>query len=314
LDKEWTELKHNRKVYFTNLSTGKYVFKLKASINGDWSKNEKDLTIIVLPPWWASIWAYLFYTIIIVSLAYYLLRTYHIIVEDKKEKEIYESKIDFFTSVAHEIRTPLTLIKGPVENLLEQIDDIPQIREDVVLMERNTERLIKLVSQILDFRKIETKGFILDYTEVNITKLLQAEFHTFEDLAKRKKIEYSLEMDSVDVFAITDEEALNKIFSNLFNNAIKYAHKKVSIRLLKPLDDSTFTIEFENDGLTIPAEMRAKIFEPFYRLKETLKQQGTGIGLSLTKSLTELLHGEVFVKDTDDGLNVFVLSLPLKQK
>ena len=314
LDKEWTELKRNRKVYFTNLSTGKYVFKLKASINGNWSKTEKKLTIIVLPPWWSTIWAYLFYSIIIISLAYYLLRTYLIIVEDKKEKEIYESKIDFFTSIAHEIRTPLTLIKGPVENLLEQVDDIPQIKEDVILMERNTERLIKLVSQILDFRKIESKGFILDYTQVNITKLLKEEFHTFEDLAKRRKIQYTLECDSEDVFALTDEEALNKIFSNLFNNAIKYAHKKVFVRLLKPIDNLTFTIEFENDGLIIPTEMRAKIFEPFYRLKETLKQQGTGIGLSLTMSLTELLHGKVFVKDTDDGLNVFVLSLPLKQK
>jgi ligand-binding sensor domain-containing protein/signal transduction histidine kinase len=312
LDKEWTELKHNRKVYFTNLSTGKYVFKLKASINGNWSKMEKQLIIIILPPWWASIWAYLFYTIVIVSLAYYLLRTYHIIVEDKKEKEIYESKIDFFTSVAHEIRTPLTLIKGPVENLLEQVYDLPQIKEDVVLMERNTDRLIKLVSQILDFRKIETKGFILDYTEVNVTKLLQTEFHTFEDLAKRRNLKYILKCDSEDVFAFTDEEALTKIFSNLFNNAIKYAHKKVSIRLLNSSDSSTFTIEFENDGLIIPIEMRTKIFEPFYRLKETLKQQGTGIGLSLTMSLTELLHGKVFVKDTDDGLNVFVLSLPLK--
>ena len=314
LDKEWTELKRNRKVYFTNLSTGKYVFKLKASINGNWSKTEKILTIIVLPPWWATIWAYLFYAIIVISLAYYLLRTYLIIVEDKKEKEIYESKIDFFTSIAHEIRTPLTLIKGPVENLLEQVDDIPQIKEDVILMERNTERLIKLVSQILDFRKIETKGFFLDYTHVNITKLLQEEFHTFEDLAKRRKIQYTLECNSEDIFAFTDEEALNKIFSNLFNNAIKYAHKKVSIRLLKPIDNLTFTIEFENDGLIIPIEMRAKIFEPFYRLKETLKQQGTGIGLSLTMSLTKLLHGKVFVKDTDDELNVFVLSLPLKQK
>ncbi len=314
LDREWTELKRNRKVYFTNLSSGKYVFKLKASINGNWSKNEKKITIIVLPPWWATFWAYLFYTLVVISLIYYLLRTYHIIVEDKKEKEIYESKIDFFTSVAHEIRTPLTLIKGPVENLLEQVDELPQIKEDVVLMERNTERLLKLVSQILDFRKIETKGFILDYSEVNITRILQAEFHTFEDLAKRRILKYSLEIDSEDIFTITDEEALNKILSNLFNNAIKYAHKEVAVRLLKPSDNATFTIEFENDGLTIPPEMREKIFEPFYRLKETLKQQGTGIGLSLTKSLTELLHGKVFVKDTDDGLNVFVLSLPLKQK
>ena len=312
IDKEWTEIKPNRKIYFTNLSPGTYIFKLKAATNGNWGK-EKQLVIKILSPWWATIWAYLLYLSLAAGLAWYLLRTYHIIVEDKKEKEIYEAKIDFFTNVAHEIRTPLTLIKGPVENLLEQVNDVPQIKEDVVTMERNTNRLIALITQILDFRKAETKGFSMDFVKLNITALLKESYVNFSPLAKKRNLDYSIDCPPTDVTAFADEEALNKIFSNLFNNAVKYAHKKIAIRILQPADAAlNFTIEFENDGLKIPAEMGQKIFEPFYRLKETLKQQGTGIGLALAKSLAELHNGNLYLKNTANDLNTFVLCLPLQ--
>jgi signal transduction histidine kinase len=312
IDKEWIELKPKRKVNFTNLSPGKYVFKLKAAINGHWNKYQKNLIIIIRPPWWETTWAYIIYTFCIVSVIYFVLRYYQIHLNDKKEKEIYESKIDFFTNIAHEILTPLTLIKGPIENLMQQIKSHPKIKEDVVLLEKSSDRLIKLVSQILDFRKIETKGFELEFKEVNIKTLLNEAFYTFEELAKRKKIKYQIECSPSNIISINDEEVLSKIFSNLFNNAIKYANKKTSIRLLNSFENQTFTIEFENDGLKIPLEMRDKIFEPFYRLKETKKQQGTGIGLSLTKTLTNLLKGKIYVKETSDNLTVFVLTLPLR--
>ena len=273
----------------------------------------KQLIIKILSPWWATIWAYLLYLSLAAGLAWYLLRTYHIIVEDKNEKEIYEAKIDFFTNVAHEIRTPLTLIKGPVENLLEQVNDVPQIKEDVVTMERNTNRLIALITQILDFRKAETKGFSMDFVKLNITALLKESYVNFSPLAKKRNLDYSIDCPPTDVTAFADEEALNKIFSNLFNNAVKYAHKKIAIRILQPADAAlNFTIEFENDGLKIPAEMGQKIFEPFYRLKETLKQQGTGIGLALAKSLAELHNGNLYLKNTANDLNTFVLCLPLQ--
>ena len=312
LDKEWTAIKPNRKIYFTNLSPGKYIFKLKAAANGIWGK-EKQLTVKILHPWWATIWAYLVYLSIILALAYYLLRSYHIIVEDKKEKEIYEAKIDFFTNLAHEIRTPLTLIKGPVENLLEKVDEVPGIKDDVVTMERNTNRLIALVTQILDFRQTETKGFSIDFVKVNITELLEENYLNFSPLAKKKELDYVLDIPPNDIYAFADEDALQKIFSNLFNNAVKYADKKVSIRL-EPIknDDRNFIIEIENDGLIIPAEMKEKIFEPFYRLKETAKKQGTGLGLALARSLAELHNGKLYLEDPQPGINTFVLCLPLK--
>jgi ligand-binding sensor domain-containing protein/signal transduction histidine kinase len=310
LDKEWTEIRPNRKVYFTNLSAGKYVFKLRASVNGNWNKKDKHLIINVLPPWWASGWAYMVYVILISILIYYLFLSYHTIIEDKKEREIYEAKIDFFTNLAHEIRTPLTLIKGPIENLMEQINDVPEIKEDVVLMERNTNRLIALVTQILDFRKVESKSFSLDFVKVNVTQLLKESYLNFTSLTKKRKIDYTINYPTNDIYAFVDEEALNKIFSNLLNNAVKFANERVAVSVLPINQNSTYlTIEFENDGLKIPIEKKEKIFEPFYRLKES-KQEGTGIGLALARSLTELLNGDLYLKETADESIVFVLTLP----
>ncbi|MEO6721681.1 MAG: two-component regulator propeller domain-containing protein [Ferruginibacter sp.] len=311
LDKDWTLIKPNRKIYFTNLSPGKYTFKLKSSINGAWSKDEKQLVIRILPPIWATTWAYILYIVITIALAYYLLRSYHIIIEDKKEKEIYEAKIDFFTNVAHEIRTPLTLIKGPIENLREKLDEVPEIREDVLMMERNTNRLIALITQILDFRQTEAKGFSIDFAKINITELLREAHLNFAALAKKRNLQYCIETPGNDLYAFADEEALTKIFSNLLSNAIKYAQHKVNIKLLSPeVNGASFSLEIENDGAVVPDELREKIFEPFFRLKDSLKQQGTGIGLALAKSLTELHQGDLFL-DTNGGQNKFILVLPL---
>jgi ligand-binding sensor domain-containing protein/signal transduction histidine kinase len=314
LDKDWTTISPNRKVYFTNLAPGNYVFNLKASINGNQINEGKQLIINILPPWWATFWAYMLYSIVIIAIIYNVFVSYHIILEDRKEKEIYEAKIDFFTNLAHEIKTPLTLIKGPIENLLEQVDEVPQIKEDIVLMDRNTNRLIALVTQILDFRKVENKGFSVDLKTVNVSNLLKESYLNFSPLTKKRKLSYTINCPTDDVFAMVDEEALNKIFSNLYNNAIKFAIQKVAIRLMPPQKDIGYCyIEFENDGFKIPYEKKEKIFEPFYRLSES-KQEGTGIGLALARSLTELINGDLYLKETTDSSIVFVLCLPIQSE
>ncbi|HTE11641.1 MAG TPA: ATP-binding protein, partial [Chitinophagaceae bacterium] len=313
LDKEWTFLKSNRKVYFTNLSPGTYTFKLRVAAGSHSDKNARELVIKITPPFWATIYAYLLYAAAFTGLCYYLIRTYHNRIEDKKEKEIYEAKINFFTIVAHEIRTPLTLIKGPVENLLEKIGELPEIKEDVITLERNTNRLVALITQILDFRQTEKKGFSIDFDSVNITAVIQEEYLNFIPVAKKKNLFYTIDLPEKDVYAMADEEALHKIFSNLFGNAVKYAIKTVNVRLLPPGKENVFfTLEISNDGYIIPADMKEKIFEPFYRLKETIKQKGTGIGLALARSLAELHNGSLYLKDTKDDLNTFVLELPLR--
>ncbi|HKO80358.1 MAG TPA: HAMP domain-containing sensor histidine kinase, partial [Chitinophagaceae bacterium] len=260
---------------------------------------------------WATPWAYLVYVLAGASLLYYLVRIYHNMQENKKEKEIYEAKIEFFTNIAHEIKTPLTLIKGPVENLSEMVQDVPVIKEDVVTMERNTNRLVNLINQILDFRQTETKGFSLDFTNVNINELLEEAYLTFEPVAKKKKLVYTMDLPSSNVYTRADAEALNKTFSNLFSNAVKYAEKKVHIKLTAPKNDDLYLfIEIRNDGFLIPDEMKEKIFEPFFRLKETVKQKGTGIGLALAKSLVELHNGNIHLKKPEEGMNIFEIALP----
>ena len=311
LERQWNHIKSNRKVYFTNLKPGTYVFKVKAGMNGVWNRQIKELIIVVNPPVWATQWAYLVYILVSGSILYHVVRTYHKMQEDRKEKAIYQANIEFFTNIAHEIKTPLTLIKGPVENLSEMVNEVPSIREDVVTMERNTNRLVNLINQILDFRQTETRGFSLDFSSVNINEILQETYLTFEPVAKKKKLFYQLDLPSNEIHIMADGEALNKIFTNLFSNATKYADKRVDIKLVPPgKDDERLIIEITNDGYVIPRAMKEKIFEPFFRLKETIKQKGTGIGLALAKSLVELHNGEVYLKDTEDGSNTFVVELP----
>jgi signal transduction histidine kinase/ligand-binding sensor domain-containing protein len=311
LDKEWTSVATNRKVYFTNLAPGYYTFRVKASGNGLTGNVETSIKIRILPPFWATTWAYLIYAVISIALAYYLIRSYHQYTQGRKEKEIYEAKLDFFTNVAHEIRTPLTLIKGPVENLLDQADSIPEIREDVSALERASNRLMALVTQILDFRKTETKGFSLHFSKVNLTALIQDEYASFAAAAKKRGLTCTTELPATPVSTVADEEALRKILSNLISNAVKYAARHFHIKLHPIQKETTYIIvEVCNDGAVVPADMRETIFEPFYRLKEAARHTGTGIGLALARSLAELHQGRLYMKETPERWNCFVLILP----
>ncbi len=326
LDKDWTYLKTNRKVYFTELSAGTYVFKVKASNSSRvWNKQETVLTIVVLPPWWAGSWAYTCYALAGLLLVYYLVHNYHRRTEEKnrrkieqleiaKEKEIFRAKMDFFTNVAHEIKTPLTLIKGPLEKVIRKSADTPGIADSLRIMERNTDRLINLSNQLLDFRQTEIQGFSLNFIRANIAAQLEENWLNFKPLAEQKNLSYAIDLPTVPIFASVDTEAFNKILSNLLSNAVKYAATTVHVSLLPVAEpDGYFTIEVKNDGYLIPGEMKDKIFEPFFRLRETEKQKGTGIGLALSLSLVQLHKGTLVLKTPTADMNVFILRLPLLQ-
>jgi signal transduction histidine kinase/ligand-binding sensor domain-containing protein/DNA-binding response OmpR family regulator len=326
LDKGWTYLKTNRKVYFTQLLPGHYTFIVKAANNnGVWSSKETTLQINITPPFWASIWAYMLYALLIILIVYYLLRQYHIktrdknkrlieILENDKEKQIYNAKIEFFTNVAHEIRTPLTLIKGPMEKVIKSAGSVPEIQNNLKIMEKNTDRLLDLTNQLLDFRKTETNGFSLSFVKTDITELLADTFIRFKPMAEQKNLQYSFVHPQKNRYAYVDIEAFSKIISNLINNAIKYGKSVVEVELLEQTEDeATFSIEIRNNGHIVPYEMREKIFEPFFRLKESEKQIGTGIGLSLSRSLAELHKGILALNRSINNLNIFMLTLPVHQ-
>ena len=181
-------------------------------------------------------------------------------------------------------------------------------------MEKNTERLIDLTNQLLDFRQTEINGFSLNFTKENIVEIAEDIFTSFKPLADKKGISLNITLPMEALPAFIDVDAFNKILTNLLSNAIKYASTKASLNIL-PLKatDKMFTIEVKNDGYLIPAEMKEKIFEPFFRLKETEKQKGTGIGLALSRSLTQLHKGLLCLKDPESNMNVFLVSIPLHQ-
>lgn len=327
LDNNWIYLKSNRKVYFTELSPGNYIFKVKASNSGGvWNEQGTSLTIEILPPWWLSSWAYGLYALAGVLAAYYLISNYHTKIEEKnrrkiefleieKQKELFQAKIEFFTNVAHEIRTPLTLIKGPLEKVIRNTGAVPGIKESLKIMERNTNRLIDLSNQLLDFRQTEIQGFSLNYVQADISELLEETYLNFKPLAEQKNLSFLMDIPPAHLSAFVDTEAFTKILTNLFSNAVKYAATKVFVCLLPfQKHDNFFTIEIRNDGYLVPYDMKEKIFEPFFRLKETEKQKGTGIGLALSRSLAQLHKGVLDIKKPEHGMNIFYLTIPMQQQ
>jgi signal transduction histidine kinase len=182
-------------------------------------------------------------------------------------------------------------------------------------MERNTERLIDLTNQLLDFRQTEIQGFRLNFVKANISEILSDTFHGFKPLAEQKNLDFQLDIPAEILHASIDTEAFQKILTNIFGNAVKYADNKVVARLLPfSQQDQYFTIEVSNDGFLIPSDMKEKIFEPFVRLKETERQKGTGIGLALARSLAQLHKGFLALKEPQNNLNVFSIMLPIHQE
>lgn len=326
LDVNWTYLKTNRKVYFTGLAPGSYNFIFQSSNeSGKWSVPGKMLTIIVSPPFWRSNIAYLLYALILIVVIYLVVKSYHDKLNarnqrkiDKmqleKEREIYESKISFFTNVAHEIRTPLTLIIAPMERVMEASDEVPAIQANLKIMEKNANRLLNLTNQLLDFRKTEINGYHLNFVRSNISELLKDTFLRFKDVAQQKQLKYELMLPQTAVEAYIDQEAFDKILSNLLDNAVKYARHTVSVILPPPETDSLiFSILIKNDGHLIPEDKREMIFDTFYRLKVNEKMSGTGIGLSLARSLAELHKGTLSLLPGNGKTNDFELVLPVHQ-
>lgn len=310
-------------VTYSNLPYGTYLLKVKgANSDGIWNPDVRTLKIRILPPFYLSGWAYAIYVLLVLGvlsvLAFYLrkraiekhLRAMEKF-EQEKERELYTAKIDFFTNVAHEIRTPLTLIKSPLESVLSDKKLSADVRLELEVMDQNAERLLNLTNQLLDFRKTENKGFRLNAVECSIGFLIQSVYKRFTTLAKQKGIEIKVELPEEELRASVDKEALTKILSNLFTNALKYARTYAYLHLTVDEEKKEFTISMSNDGKIVPLEMRENIFLPFVQCRDGKDiVPGTGIGLALARSLAEL-HQGTLVMDRDMDCNRFLLSIPI---
>lgn len=323
IDKDWIYMDGNKDVTFANLSPGKYTFKVKSTNStGKWEENEYTLPIIITPPFWLTGWAFMVYLLVAGSLVFLFynykkrrLEEKHKLdqerFESRKEKELYDAKIQFFTFITHEIRTPLTLIKAPLEKIIQSGDGSAETKENLETIDRNTTRLLNLSNQLLDFRKTESKGFKLNYIETDILVWIKTVLQSFLTVMKLKNKEFTSSMPDKRLTALIDREAVSKIISNLLSNAVKYADKQISLSVEINEKDNTFSIRVISDGNLIPESEREKIFAPFYRLDESLHKEGSGIGLALSRTLADFHQGTLTCTETADGMNCFTLTLPV---
>jgi len=323
-DEEWRYLKGTQEARYSGLKAGHYKFIVKDASTGEQGKELTSLGITIRPPWYASTVAkiayLLFIALSVVSLYFFLKRRNESLyktkikeMERESERELYESKLKFFTNIAHEIRTPLTLINGPLDSILTRGPYDDETSDDLSLMKNNTAKLLSLINQLLDFRKVEYSGVKTKYGHCNVSKILREISYNFQYSLKGKNIDYSIDLPEEDVYAILDAEALKTIVTNLISNGIKYAKGVLNLSLES--NEESVVIRTRNDGRIIPEDMREYIFQPFARIDSNQNQiiPGTGIGLTYSRLLAEAQNGTLIIEN-DSKWNVFKLEIPLNHE
>lgn len=302
-------------VSFTKLPPGRYTFMVRGSNNdGYWSDKPARISINILPPPLLSPLAKALYTIIVLIAFYAMFRTVYKWQKEKKEQELIAAKMTFFTQVAHEIKTPLSLIKAPLEQIISKGKWDSGTEANLEIMDKNVDRLIKLIRQLLDFRKIDKDGYTLSLNRTDLNKLIEDTAECFRP--SNKDITLRTEMPAVPVLCHVDSEAITKIISNLLSNAYKYAKKEIVLSLYTDADKVHITVQ--DDGPGVPAGMEEKIFEPFYQMNPN-SGNGFGIGLSLVKLLVEKHGGKIYVDSKTEGCCIsmeipYITSIELPQE
>lgn len=326
VDSDWNLSYGPKRLEYTKLPPGKYVLRICASEDyNTWVGEESRLTINVRPAPLASKTARFIYLLVLLSLAVTILlsvrkrnetrRLAHLEkMNDEKQKEILQAKIGFFTNITHEIRTPLTLILGALNRIRRTDEQRFDKDENLQLLSRNTRRLNELINQILDFRKIESTWFHLDFKRVDFNEVVSETFNNFRLGAEDRKIDYQIELPAGSCMVTADRDALIKIVGNMISNALKYCDSLVRVKLES--DGDTVRLTVTNDGATIPENVREEIFKPFYQYRDNEHPEvgGTGLGLSLARSLAEMHNGKLVYDSSSPDLNAFVFSLAAEQE
>lgn len=339
-DREWTRSGSNWSIAYANLSPGTYCLHVRAqtSLEGSAPYSSCRLNIRILPPWWWSRIAITLYLMAFAGALWVWLRWYRSrknrqlaeqthLFEVEKEKELYQSKVNFFTQIAHEIRTPLTLITAPLEVLRQRLTAnaslsaastgsateaaAAPVQEDRELqtISRNVDRLMTLATQLLDFQRLAGQEMSLTMEEVNVSALVRETVVRFEDAFRYRGKRMELVESDEDIVTVVDREAITKILSNLFNNALKYCDQATVVELTH--DSREFKLRVTSDGKRIPNERNEEIFRPFVQLETPDRiSGGIGIGLGMARSLALLHHGTLAL-DLHHEQNSFVLAIPL---
>ncbi len=333
VQKNWIDLGTQRSVTFTELSSGEYELHVIGSNNdGIWNQEGTILKIIITPPFWQTNWAYLLYLILIVLILYGI-RKYELnrislknrlkqeSFETRKLKELDEMKSEFFANISHEFRTPLTLILGPTEQLEQAETD--QIRKQKFLtIRKNAVTLLRLINQILDLSKLETGKEKLKYEKNDLVSFVKGITMSFISIAERKNISLNFKSEVNYLNTSFDKDAIERIFYNLLSNAIKFTPSagKVEVKIifnknLKIINTNTDScaISVKDTGIGISEDDLPKVFNKFFIVQKInrIAEQGSGIGLALTKELVELHNGKISVQSKFGEGSEFTVIIPI---
>ena len=324
-DPDWNNIGNKREATYTNLPAGEYTLKVKASnSDGYWNNEGSSIKITILPPWWKTYYAYFLYLILsfLLLIAFYRfsLTLFNLRsnlkleqIEKENNKALNQAKLQFFTNISHEFRTPLTLIIDPLDKLLNSNINDHNLLKHLRLMNVNANRLLRLINQLMDFRKVGKGKMTLKVAKYSLVEITEKISKSFEDKAEESSINFEVICPVGDMFVYLDLEKYDIILHNLLFNAFKftedYGNIKVEIGLKNNNDHQLVEIRVIDDGKGISEENVKQIFEEFYQIGQD--SSGTGIGLSLTKKLVELQKGTIKVQSALGKGSCFTVSFLL---
>lgn len=318
-DSSWSIPSPTPWVNYQNLPFGSYRLHVKASYSdGIWGK-ESVLDISVEPPFYLSVWAWVFYalflTVVIVMVAKSIREKNLLKGKIKFEQELIRYKLVFFTNIAHEFRTPLTLIQGSLEKekrIMKANHWQPELEKTMRTMDKSVQRMLRLIDQLLEFRKMQAGKLKLSLQETDVVMFVQGICKMFDDAAESKQIDFKLESQLPAYLMYLDQQKMDKVVFNLLSNAFKYTPVKGRIVVSLAFQEGKLTVRVADTGVGIPKEKQAQLFSRF--MQSSYTGENFGIGLHLTHELVKVHHGEISFHDNEGGGAVFVVKIPLDKE
>lgn len=311
-------------VVLSNIHPGKYKFTVKIA-GSTAPQSTKTLSFRIKPPFYASLLAKIFYALLAAALVITLglsvkrkrsseEQHQHEIMEAEKQKELAEAKVNFFTNITHEVRTPLTLIKLPIEKIISEKQYTEESKDDIMTIQSNTNRLLNLTNQLLDIRNIEQRNFKLKISHFDICESIRKTAALFTPGIKERHMESSIEIPERSIFVDSDLDFIEKIVCNLMSNAVKYGESKVALKLEEDKVQRCIRILVDSNGDKISDSEAEKIFEQFYQIRMVNSQlvgsNGTGLGLPYARQLAQALNGKLFLDTQRQDCNSFIFEFP----
>lgn len=328
-DKKWIKT-NQQEIHYTNLAPGTYTLKVAAITNDEGQEEkvineESSIQITISSPWYVTWWAWTFYIVAFIGCIYYFIssqvakRTLALSLEkerfEKQQiKQLNQEKLVFFTNVSHEFRTPLTLIISHIDLLLQKSSLNPSVCNQILKIRKNAQHMSNLISELLEFRKLEQNHKVLQIAQQDIVSFLKEIYFSFVDYAHSRNINYVFQFSDITIQCWFDAQLLEKVFFNLLSNAFKYTSDKGSITISGKITEQEIEISISDTGTGIAEHEVSQIFKRFFQANSTKVGEqaspGTGIGLALTKSIVEKHHGSITVDSVLGEGSTFTVRLP----